>query len=339
MDFAFLVHARDHTDIARKFKIAKYLPKRLVEFWCLHWPPFVVTKIDNLKPDNSGKTISGCLIGIPMTAKQMLDNRDLAMKKTVEAVKKAEKMGAKYVGLGALTAPVTKGGTEIIDKFPGTTITNGNTLTAVVSIHHIMEKIKSNQNIETVAVVGATGSIGQAITLALAQKTQDKKINIYARTKENIINLINKARESNPNLKIEGFSGDLSTLNTADLIAVATSASSAIIKKEHLKQNVIVYDVTQPQNVDKAILKTRPDVTLIDGGLSKIPFLKNKMPFGLPPQVVFSCFAETMLLAAENMQSEDKQKFVGPVKQDNIQIIREIFNKYGLIPELLNLKK
>ncbi|PIS31902.1 MAG: hypothetical protein COT41_00480 [Candidatus Portnoybacteria bacterium CG08_land_8_20_14_0_20_40_83] len=45
MDFAFLIHSRDYTDVQRKFKIAKYLPKSWVEFWCLHWPPFIVSKI------------------------------------------------------------------------------------------------------------------------------------------------------------------------------------------------------------------------------------------------------------------------------------------------------
>jgi len=45
MDFAFLIHSRDYTDVQRKFKIAKFLPKSWVEFWCLHWPPVVTSKI------------------------------------------------------------------------------------------------------------------------------------------------------------------------------------------------------------------------------------------------------------------------------------------------------
>ncbi|PIY74108.1 MAG: hypothetical protein COY85_04140 [Candidatus Portnoybacteria bacterium CG_4_10_14_0_8_um_filter_40_50] len=49
MDFAFLIHSRDHTDVQRKFKIAKFLPKSWVEFWCLHWPPVIVSKIKGLK--------------------------------------------------------------------------------------------------------------------------------------------------------------------------------------------------------------------------------------------------------------------------------------------------
>jgi predicted amino acid dehydrogenase len=87
MDFAFLIHSRDYTDIARKFKIAKYLPKSWVEFWCLHWPPFIVSKIDGLK-DEDEKDCKGWLIGVPLTAKQMIENRELAKKRIVQAIKK-----------------------------------------------------------------------------------------------------------------------------------------------------------------------------------------------------------------------------------------------------------
>ena len=66
MDFAFLIHSRDYTDVQRKFKIPKYLPKSWVEFWCLHWPPVVVSKIDGLK-DKEGKECKDWLIGVPMS--------------------------------------------------------------------------------------------------------------------------------------------------------------------------------------------------------------------------------------------------------------------------------
>lgn len=40
--------------------------------------PMVVSKITGLKSQIDGKEINGWLIGVPMTAKQMIENRDLA---------------------------------------------------------------------------------------------------------------------------------------------------------------------------------------------------------------------------------------------------------------------
>ncbi|OGZ33528.1 MAG: hypothetical protein A2Y98_01175 [Candidatus Portnoybacteria bacterium RBG_19FT_COMBO_36_7] len=54
---------KDYTDVQRKFKVAKYLPKSWVEFWCLHWPPVVVSKIDGLKDkkEEIKKSIDYCV--------------------------------------------------------------------------------------------------------------------------------------------------------------------------------------------------------------------------------------------------------------------------------------
>jgi len=51
-----------------------------------------------------------------MTTRQLLERRDVAQTRIIQAIKKAEKFGAKIVGLGALTTPATDGGLDIIDE-------------------------------------------------------------------------------------------------------------------------------------------------------------------------------------------------------------------------------
>lgn len=56
------------------------------------------------------------MIGVPLTPKQMTENRNLAKKRILQAVKLAEKKGVTIIGLGGLIASVTEGGTYILKK-------------------------------------------------------------------------------------------------------------------------------------------------------------------------------------------------------------------------------
>ena len=336
MNYAFLVHARDYSDVQRKYKIAKYLPRILVEFWCLHWPPVVVSNITNLKLHGAQKEITGWIIGIPMTGEQILEHKDLAKKKILKAIEKAKKLGAGIVGLGALTSPVTNGGVDLVDTC-GINLTNGNNLTACVSFEHVKNIIGKNPHIKNIAVVGATGSVGQTTLLLLTGKFPEMKYLLFARTEENLKILVDRAKKEISSLDIESYLNDLGNLKDADLVIVVTSASSAIIKDVDLRHGAIVYDVTQPPNVDKKILKKRPDLKIYDGGWVYIDELKKKLPFGLPPKIVFACFAETVLLAADDCSvvPKDCQKkdnrlcIVGKSNPKTASDIWKLFKKYN----------
>lgn len=243
MNFAFLVHARDYTDISRKFKVAGCLPKKLIEFWCFHWPPFVVSKI-------SVKNAHGWIIGIPMTAWQILENRPAAKNKIIRAIKKAEKLGAKIVGLGALTSPVTDAGHDLLGKV-SVKITTGNALTVVVSVEHIREILKNNPAIKKIAIVGGTGSIGSAICKILLKNFSEKDYLIFGRSADSMKSLSEGLRAISSTTKVSCYINDLEFLKEADLVVVATSASGAVVESRYLKSGSIVYDVTQPKNVSE----------------------------------------------------------------------------------------
>jgi predicted amino acid dehydrogenase len=331
MDFAFLIHSRDYTDVQRKFKIAKFLPKSWVEFWCLHWPPVVVSKITGLK-DKDGKECKGWLIGIPMTAKQMMENREMAKEKIIQAIKKAEKLGARIVGLGALTSSITNGGLDLINE-TATTITSGNALTAGISFKDIDEIIQNN-SVQKIGIIGATGSIGQAVTKLLIKNYPQKEFILFAHTKKNLDNLTNTLSEISPQTKISGFIDNLIQLKEANLILVATSAPNAFIGTEHIRNGAIIYDITQPQNISLNSIKERPDLKIYDGGLVIIPQLECKIPLGLPKKTVFACLAETILLSLEGYNTNFS---MGKVELGKIQKIMDLAKKYKFRPAALRI--
>lgn len=321
-NFAFLVHSRDYRDIYKKFKLARFIPRKIIELWCFFWPPIFVTEI---RLNHPNKAIKGMVIAIPMTAEQMIKNKERAIKRVSQAIRKAEKKGIKNIGLGALTSSVTNGG-ELVKK-DNLNITTGNSLTASVAIEHIKE-ILQNNNIKKIGIVGGTGSIGTGIISVIVDMYPEKEYIVFARTEKNLNTLLAETRKRHREVFIEGRIKDLTDLINCDLVVVTTSASDAIIHSQHLKKNCIIYDVTQPQNIDKKTLAHRKDLVIYDGGLIYSENVDFNFSLGLPKKVIFSCLGETILLAAENFQGN----FLGKTNTENIKLIKNISDKYNFKP-------
>ena len=240
MNFAFLIHSRDWVDVPQKFKIARFLPRKWIRLWCLYWPPVIFSEITGLKSLKTGEEIKGWVIGVPMTAKQLLERRKLAHKRIIQAINKAEKLGAKIVGLGALTSPATNGGLDIVDKI-NIKVTTGNALTTGITFRHAQELIHKNNQIQKIAIIGATGSIGRAVSKLLIEHYPQKEFLLFARTQKNLNGLVGELRKTSSQTKIREAFTNFSELKEADLIIMATSAPDALIKKEDIKWIYLIY--------------------------------------------------------------------------------------------------
>lgn len=332
--FAFLVHPRDIADVYRKYPFVKYLPEALLLSALKYFWPVVLSEVEGVK-DKNGRSVRGVIITLPLTAQQMLDDRNLAKKKILDAIKLAEKFGVFITGLGAFTSSITDGGKEIC-QFSKTFITNGNSLTAATAVSAVEKIVKSvkkkNQRKKIVlAVVGATGSIGGAVSKMLASKGDFSLMILAGRTPENLKKLNEEIKEIIPakNAAKIKITADIKAITKADIVVVATSAKEAIIKPEYLKKNAIVYDITQPRNTSLEIKEERKDVKFIEGGLIFTPGVNYHFNFGIPKETAFACLAETMILAAERIDDHFSLGKVGPEK---IKKITDLATEYNFYP-------
>ena len=93
------------------------------------------------------------------------------------AVDRAVALGADIVGLGALTSPVTGGGRSLSSR-TDIGVTNGNAFTAAVVHQQIRDRLPQLPG-SRVAVVGASGSVGTAVTkLLIRDGDLDQLINV-----------------------------------------------------------------------------------------------------------------------------------------------------------------
>lgn len=298
--FAFLVHPRADVgrDLARAWPALGAVPAGVLEWGLRHLPvpPTVLGTVHRTDEDG----IAGWVIVVPVGARQMLTEDRRWVRGRIEAgVDLAERLGARVVGLGALTAPVTGGG-RLVRERDGITITNGNAFTAHVTAA-AAGRLVGRMDHPHVAVVGATGSVGSCVVRMLAHDDGIDRLTLVARRPARLAALADHVRAARPGLPVLAAT-DVSAVRDADLVVVLTSSSEALLGSEHLKRGAVVLDDTQPRDTDPALVHARPDVLVVDGGLVDVGGLDVRADIGLPRGYSYACLAETMLMAFDGCE-------------------------------------
>lgn len=292
--FAFITHPRDIADVSRQYPLAKWIPDPIMKFW-LKWQwPVIGAEIKDITT-RSGEKSRGWLIFCPLTAKQMIRDRGFAKDKVLQAVRFAEKVGAQVVGLGAFTSIVTSDGQDIAHE-TNIGVTSGNALSAAAAVHNIAKicaYMKRDLSSLTVAIVGAAGNVGSVCARSL-----------YGEVKELILVDINRRNLGRLCDELHGketkltAAGDVSQINTADVVIAVTNAPGAIVRSANLKKGAIVVDAAQPKNVSDSVPAERSDVIVVESAILKFPKIDCHFDLGIGPNETLGCMAETIVLDA-----------------------------------------
>ena len=211
---------------------------------------------------NLDKT-SGHIIALKLTAKQIMQEpRDFIRKEILDAVIFAQdSLDINLIQLGALTTSVTEGGKWLAEnnEYQGF-LNHGDSYTAAAVCQitlKAIEKLNKNPSDQKIAIVGAYGIIGEAVSKILVPKFAHSLL--IGRRKEKLKEL---------GKKIEGNFETTTNLdkNNADIIITATNHPTALLESRHLKKNAIIIDVSQPPNLSPDICLKRSDIIRVDGG-------------------------------------------------------------------------
>ena len=324
--FGFIIHPLYIRDLFRVNKILRICPPRFLKKFLKYIPPY---KISTIRISSSKKEIlRGYFIACPLLPQQILDlDKDFVLNKIILAVRIAEKLGVKIVGLGGFTSIVGDKGL-LIAKNTRVPVTSGNTYTAYSVLKAIFDVAKQRGKKDlsqaTAAIVGASGSIGSLCAKKLAYYVP--RIILTSRRREKLEVLKKEiSRFNSTNVIIEKDSHR--AVKEADIVIVTTSTPEAILTGDEFKKGAIVCDVSLPENVclEKG---TERHIFFLKGGIIKVPFdVDLGIDIGLPKNIVFACIAETILLALE-------KRFECFSLGDNIDVgkldeVAEMSTRYG----------
>ncbi|MFM8369896.1 MAG: polysaccharide biosynthesis protein [Chloroflexota bacterium] len=299
--FAFIIHPIDpKRDVSRKYPfLGKVLTEKQIDFFSTFFPPVYISEIEGITSQATGKQIKGWFLACPYTPRRMMQLPERTVyRKIIQTGHAAEKLGANILGLGAFTSVVGDAGVTIA-KGLDIPVTTGDSYTVMMAVQAIREAAKVMDikiSDATVAVVGATGSIGRVCAELIAGEAA--RTLLIARDEKKLEALQEKLKvQARSDLCI---STTMDVLKDAQLILTVTSAIHDVIRPEHLQPGSVVCDVARPRDVSAMVAAVRDDILVIDGGMVDVPGpVDFHFNFGFPEGKAYACMAETIALALE----------------------------------------
>ncbi|GAB4569297.1 MAG: polysaccharide biosynthesis protein [Anaerolineales bacterium] len=299
--FAFIIHPIDpKRDVSRKYPfLGKVLTEKQIDFFSTFFPPVYISEIEGITSQTTGKQVKGWFLACPYTPRRMMQLPERTVyRKIIQTGRVAEELGANILGLGAFTSVVGDAGVTIAKNLD-IPVTTGDSYTVMMAVQAIREAAKVmdiKMADATVAVVGATGSIGRVCSELLADEAA--RTLLIARDEKKLEALRDR-------LKVHArselcISTKMDVLKEAQLILTVTSAIHDVIHPEHLQPGSVVCDVARPRDVSAMVAAVRDDILVIDGGMVDVPGpVDFHFNFGFPEGKAYACMAETIALALE----------------------------------------
>lgn len=306
--FAFIIHPlQARRDVARKYPIARFVPEGLLEWYMKRHEPILAAHLTGIRSP-AGSEAEGWFIGCPLTPRLFLSMPLDEVYDRLEACgHMAEQLGAGIVGLGAFTSVVGDGGITLAKRLtiPVTTGNSYTVATAIQGTHEAARLMGIDVPEATVAVVGATGSIGATCAEIMAREA--RRVVLVGRNLHKLAALQDRLTASAARATISTSTSIAEGLKHAQIVITVSSAVEAIIQPEHIMPGAVVCDVARPRDVSAAVAAKRKDVLVIEGGVVRVPGemrcvkpgTDQPFSFGFPPGTAYACMSETMALALD----------------------------------------
>ena len=309
--FAFVIHPLSQEFIRKGFPIPKGTPKFVmdqVETLAAHMPPMVYCKMENIVSP-TGAEAEGWLISVGGTPKEMLSRSpEFTYRRLLAAAAMAQKLGAQIMGLGAFTKVVGDAGITVARR-ARIPVTTGNSYSASGALWAAADAMRRmglvqqpppGQRLQAKAmVIGATGSIGSVSARLLAMVFE--QVVLAGRSLDKLEELKASILQDTPDANVVCSNDYDELLSEMDMIVTSTSgAGKKILDIMRVKPGCVITDVARPLDLPPSEVAKRPDVLVVESGEIELPTkVRGLKSIGLPPNVVYACLAETIVLALE----------------------------------------
>ena len=273
-------------------------------------------------------------IGLSLTALQISEQRQRRnlgwIREKIEAgATLARDLGCQVVGFGGYTSSVTGNCRRI--KTENIALTSGNSLTIGMALEALKKSaVETGIGLDGVhiAVVGVPGNIASIAAILLAPYASDLTLIQRTASSHRIESLVARIQTANPQVRIN-VTDHLYALRDAALVMTATVSGGSFIQAEHLgNDKVVICDVSVPPDVSDEVLCERPNATVLNGGVVRLPRNEDFCIAGIPLKRgrVFSCMAETLIMGLEGFTEHGTY---GDITPEGVTRMLALAEKHG----------
>ncbi len=278
------------------------------------------------------RSVDCIMVAVPFTAAQavagLAAGHGAWLRRTVlEAVDMGVSLGAEVIGLGGYTSIVTNAARDVIEDH--VRITSGNSLTAACAYDLLrLQLAESDADDRRVGLVGGLGNIG-AVMAELVAPHCDSLVLVGRRGSARRLATV---ADRLAHLTDVSIAEDLQALRDRPIVVTATNSADPVILPDHLAgdRKVLICDLAVPGDVHPAAARLS-NVTLVSGGRVQLP--DGQAPdlpgLRLPPGIVYSCMAETILLGFEPGAPTPSY---GGLNAAGVLAARDLALRHGLCP-------
>ena len=280
----------------------------------------------------TGGTVECVMVAVPFTAAQVVaglaaGHRAWLRQTVLDAVEMGVALGADVIGLGGYTSIVTNAAQDVIED--SVRVTSGNSLTAACAYDLLRHRLAQTPVGERrVGLVGGVGNIGAVMAELVAPHCDSLVLVGRPGSGRRLAAVADRL----DHLTDVSVAEDLQVLRDCPTVVTATNSADPVILPDHLAgdQNVLVCDLAVPGDVHPDVTHLE-NVTLVGGGRIQLPDGQAPQLPGitLPPGIVYSCMAETILLGFE---PETPSPSYGGLNAAGVLAARDLAVRHGLCP-------
>ncbi|MFF2012660.1 aminotransferase class III-fold pyridoxal phosphate-dependent enzyme [Streptomyces sp. NPDC058195] len=244
----------------------------------------------------------------------------------LDAVDLGASLGCEVIGLGGHTSIVTNAARDVVEN--GMKVTSGNSLTAACAYDLLRLQLAESGGERRVGLVGGIGNIGAVMAELIAPHCDSMVLVGRPGSTRRLATVADRLTGSADITLAE----DMSALRDCPIVISATNSAEPVILPHHLAddQKVLVCDLAVPGDVHPEVTGM-PHVTLVSGGRIQLPGVQTPHFPGLtlPPGILYSCMAETMLLSFE---PEMRSLSYGGLTSTGVLAARDLAARHGFHP-------
>jgi predicted amino acid dehydrogenase len=310
--FAFVIHPLSQTfftkiePLGTITRMSPTVVNDAIEKALAYAPPFTYSHVTGIRSP-TGAEAEGWLISVGGTPKELMAHSpEFTYARLLQAADMARKLGAQVMGLGAFTKVVGDAGITVAKK-ASLPVTTGNSYSASGALWAAREGVRQLGLAEIddqgmirgkAMVVGATGAIGSVCSRLLALASDE--IWLVSPETAKLLTLKHDIERDHPRATVQVAATPDEHLADMDVIVTATSgAGKRVLDIMDVKPGCVITDVARPLDLSAEDVAKRPDVLVVESGEIEIPGDVKMKNIGLPPNVVYACMAETVVLALE----------------------------------------
>ena len=310
--FAFVIHPLSQTfftkiePLGTITRLSPPIVNDVIEKAVAYAPPFTYSHVTGIRSP-TGAEAEGWLITVGGTPKELMAHSpEFTYARLLQAADMARKLGAQVMGLGAFTKVVGDAGVTVAKKasLPVTTGNSDSASGALWAAHEALRQLGIAEIDErgtihgNAMVIGATGAIGSVCSRLLALASDE--IWLVSPETAKLLALKHEIELAHPRATVHLAATPDEHLSDMDVIVTATSgAGKRVLDIMDVKPGCVITDVARPLDLSAEDVAKRPDVLVVESGEIELPGDVRMKNIGLPPNVVYACLAETVVLALE----------------------------------------